>query len=381
MGQIILATWKTLFRNKSNTFWILCFPIVLGTLFYVAFGNLSASENMNTIPVAVVLEDNTYGDTLKESVESLSTGDDPMLFPTYCEEEKALKLLEEKEIMGIIYSGEEAKLTVSANMSNEPINQSILASFVSEYNMYQKTFIQIATEHPERLEAAIKALDTKVTYNKEVSLTKNQKQDPYSQYFYNLLAMSCLFTAVGGLAVATENQANLSSLAARRTISSTRKLTIISGELLAATSYEFLLNAIGFSYVAFVLKVDILSHLPLAIASMFVGVLTGVCLGFFLGSFGKGTSEFKQGIMFASVMPMCFLSGLMMGNIRIYIEDFCPLINRINPAAIITDCFYSLAMFDNQGRFYRNLSTLVIYSILFCLVGVTKTRRQKYASL
>ena len=35
MINIILTTWKRLLRNKGNTFWILCFPVVLGTLFNV----------------------------------------------------------------------------------------------------------------------------------------------------------------------------------------------------------------------------------------------------------------------------------------------------------------------------------------------------------
>ena len=41
MAHIILLSWKKLFRDKVNTFWILCFPIDLGTLFNLAFSNLA----------------------------------------------------------------------------------------------------------------------------------------------------------------------------------------------------------------------------------------------------------------------------------------------------------------------------------------------------
>jgi len=381
MGRIILTTWKKLIRNKANTFWILCFPIVLGTLFHLAFSNLAESEKMKSIPVAVILESDTYGDTLKESVDKLSGEEDSMLKPYYCTKEEAMKLLESKEVCGILCSGEKVSLTISSNMTNETLNQSILSSFVNEYNMYQDAFVKIMTEHPENLADAVKALDTAAEYNDEVALSRNTSQSPYTPYFYNLLAMSCLFTAVGGILVATENQANLSALAARKTVSSTRKITTISGELIATAIYEFVLNFIGFLYVAYVLKVDILTDLPLAVLSMFMGVLMGVCFGFFLGSIGKKSLEMKQGVMFAVVMPLCFMSGLMIGGMRLVVENTFPLFNRINPAAIITDCFYSLAMFEDPTRFYRNLSTLVIYAVIFCLVGVLATRRQKYASL
>ena len=68
MIQIIFCSFKRLFRNTTNMFWILIFPIVLGTFFYIAFSNLGASESMSTIPVAVVLTDDYYGEALKQTV-------------------------------------------------------------------------------------------------------------------------------------------------------------------------------------------------------------------------------------------------------------------------------------------------------------------------
>ena len=82
MGNIIITAWKRLLRNKANTFWILGFPIILGTLFNVAFSNISASEDMSAISVAVICEDDQYGDILKEAIKTLSSGDDAMLDAT-----------------------------------------------------------------------------------------------------------------------------------------------------------------------------------------------------------------------------------------------------------------------------------------------------------
>lgn len=203
MINIILTTWKRLLRNKGNTFWILCFPVVLGTLFNVAFSNLSASEDMKAISVAVVCEDDTYGDALKQSVEALSEGDDAMLKASFCNEKKAMDLLESKEVTGIIYSGKNAKLSISANMSTESLNQSILQAFVNEYNMYQDSITRIVVDHPEKIQEVLGNFESISDFNDEVSISRKPDAYPFAQYFYNLLAMACLYTSMGGVLVAT----------------------------------------------------------------------------------------------------------------------------------------------------------------------------------
>ena len=381
MVNIIITTWKRLLRDKANTFWILCFPIILGTLFNVAFSNMAASEDMSTINVAVICEDDIYGETLKQSIETISEGDDAMLNATFCDEKKATELLEKKDVVGIIHSGKTAKLSISANMSTESINQSILQAFINEYNMYQDSIAKIMINHPENLENVLSNFESISDFNNEVTISRKPDADPFSQYFYNLLAMACLYTSMGGVLVATHNQANLSDLGMRKCLSPTHKLKSIVSELIATSTYEFALNFIGFIYVAYVLKVDIASRLPLAILTTFVGCLTGVSLGFFIGSFGQKSQDFKQGMIFVVTMPLCFLSGLMMGNMKIIIQNNCPILNKINPATIITDSFYSLAIYESYDRFIFDIISLLIFVIIFIMAGFLMTRRKKYASL
>ena len=381
MVNIIITTWKRLLRDKANTFWILCFPIILGTLFNVAFSNMAASEDMSAINVAVICEDDLYGEALKQSIETISEGKDAMLNAIFCDDKKATELLENKEVVGIIHSGKTAKLSISANMSTESINQSILQAFINEYNMYQDSIAKIMINHPENIENVLSNFESISDFNNEVTISRKPDADPFSQYFYNLLAMACLYTSMGGVLVATHNQANLSDLGMRKCLSPTHKLKSIVSELIATSTYEFALNFIGFIYVAYVLKVDIASRLPLAILTTFVGCLTGVSLGFFIGSFGQKSQDFKQGMIFAVTMPLCFLSGLMMGNMKIIIQNNCPILNKINPATLITDSFYSLSIYESYDRFIFDIISLLIFVIIFIMAGFLMTRRKKYASL
>ena len=45
---------KTLFRNKTLIFWTFAFPIILGTLFNLAFKDIEKNEMLEIIDIAVV---------------------------------------------------------------------------------------------------------------------------------------------------------------------------------------------------------------------------------------------------------------------------------------------------------------------------------------
>lgn len=370
-----------LMRNRSELFWILAFPIILSTLFKIGFSNITSKENYDVIPVAVVCEENDSDKAFRTVMDELSEeGDDQLLTVTYCDDDTAMELLENKKIVGIISYDEAASLTVSSEMKNQKINQSILQYFVEQYNLNSKAITDIATNHPEKLMNAITAMSEEITYNREVSLSKTNV-DTYTQYYYNLLAMACLFTAMSGMYVSLHNQGNLSALGARKNVSPMHKMISIIGELLAHTIFNFIANLIAFAYIVLVLKIDLTIHLPLAILTLFIGCMTGVFFGFFVGAIGRMSEGTKIGIILGVDMTLCFLSGLMVGSMRIIVDMVFPIFNRINPAALIADSFYSLATFDSFTRYTQNILTLLLFVAFFCIGGFLLTRRKKYASL
>ena len=76
-----------------------------------------------------------------------------------------------------------------------------------------------------------------------------------------------------------------------------------------------------------------------------------------------------------------FLAGLMYGSMKEVIEENCPIINRINPAAVITDAFYAINVYGVGARYYRSLIYILGLSVLFIVVGLVLARRKSYASL
>ena len=50
-------TLKTLLKNKSLIFWTFAFPILLATLYNMAFSNIEKSEKLSIIDIAIVSSD------------------------------------------------------------------------------------------------------------------------------------------------------------------------------------------------------------------------------------------------------------------------------------------------------------------------------------
>lgn len=370
-----------LLRNKANLFWILVFPIVLGCFFKIAFSNVTASESFHTIPVAVVEGDNADATAFHTMIEQLSgDSEDAMLSATFCDDKKARTLLEKGKVDGIFYTTDTVELAVNSDLSDASINQSILQSLLTQYYLNRDLIVQILTTNPGNIESLVDSIGQSVDTRKEVSLTRNNT-DTYDQYFYNLIAMACLYTAMGGINLAINNSANLSSLAARKTIAPAKRAALIGTELLAIILFESLLNMVSFLFIVTVLGIHMTTHLGLAMLTILISTTFSITFGMFLGCVGPKSEGGKTGLMFAVVMPLCFLSGLMMGTMRMVVEKYAPFVNRINPAALISDSFYALNNYDTLTRYTGNILTLLFMTVLFLIISILVTRRKTYASL
>lgn len=370
-----------LMRNKANLFWILVFPIVLGCFFKIAFSNITASESFHTIPVAVVEGDNADATAFHTMIEQLSgDSEDAMLSASFCDDKKARTLLEKGKVDGIFYTTDTVELAVNSDLSDASINQSILQSLLTQYYLNRDLIVQILTTNPGNIESLVDSIGQSVDTRKEVSLTRNNI-DTYDQYFYNLIAMACLYTAMGGINLAINNSANLSSLAARKTIAPAKRAALIGTELLAIILFESLLNMVSFLFIVTVLGIHMTTHLGLALLTILISTTFSITFGMFLGCVGPKSEGGKTGLMFAVVMPLCFLSGLMMGTMRMVVEKYAPFVNRINPAALISDSFYALNNYDTLTRYTGNILTLLLMTALFLIISILVTRRNTYASL
>lgn len=361
-------------RQKETIFWMLCFPVILATFFKMAFGNLYEKEEIFTeIPVAVVTSDTNAesAETFKLVMDSLE-----LFSPEYLSEDEALEKLKEGNVRGIINVSDELSLKVAAN-GMEP---TIIKTFLEQYQAQRKIITDTAVNHPEKMDSVISAFSKEVNAvtSKQIS---SQNMDAYVQYFFNLIAMVSLFSVTSGVMTATSNQGNLSAIGARKCISPAHKLISTVAGLGSSFITQAICTVLSITYIMFILKVNMGDNYFMIYLSGILSPMAGTALGFFIGSIGRASEGAKVGIGTSFVMVLCFLSGLMVGNMKPLIEENIPIVNRINPAALISDLFYCLMIYDNYDRYIQTAASLLAMTVIFTAGGFLLTRRKKYASL
>ena len=367
---------KMVLRQKDFIIWLMLFPIVLGTLFKVAFGSIYSNTDLfQSIPVAVVnvTDDEIY----KQMLTAVGEGDDSTLKITYTDEEEAKELLFAGKVKGIIINDGSMHLQVSG----KGIKQSILQEVVSRFNMYRTVILEsYMSGDMQTMQNVISELTKDVKACRDVSPTADNP-DVYVQYFYNLIAMVAICGSLTGLHVATSSQANQSELGARKNCSPTPKFTHLSAALLGSCVAQGVSMIFCVTFLRFVLRINFGGNLLLIYAAAVMSGCLGVSFGFFVGSVGRLKYEIKSAIMLSCSMVLCFLSGLMMGNLKGILAEKAPWVNRINPVAIVSDSFYCLNMYSDYRRFLTKIAAMTVYIVAFTVFGVLFSRRKKYASL
>ncbi len=367
-------------RNYPNMFWALVFPIILGTFFYLSFGNLgiesTGDSNFSEIKVAVIREEET-SENARAFMEFLTQMDGEMLdIQDISKESEALDALNEETILGIFYVKEVPSLAIAKNGINESILTSVLENYYQNAAMFQK----IAMTHPENLPKAAEAMGDYRETTVEVSLD-GTGLNPNVQYFFALIAYACLSGAFLGVQSSLDSQANLTALGARRSITPTHKLTLVLLDMAVLFIIHFFNILILCLYITKVLGISLGDNVGALLLVDFMGSMIGVSMGIAIGCLNRMSLGMKMSITVLLTLFPGFLAGLMFGNMKNIIELHCPIINRINPAAVLSDAFYCMGIYNNMERFTRCLVILAVMSILLITLAFLGIRRERYDSI
>ena len=133
---------------------------------------------------------------------------------------------------------------------------------------------------------------------------------------------------------------------------------------------HFLNVAVLLAYLRWVLGLDFQGRLPEMLLVILTGCVMGVSLGILVLSIGKWQEKIKIGIMLGITMTAGFLAGLMFAQMKYIVDQYAPVINRFNPAALIADAFYCINVYDDPSRYARDLITLSVMSAAMLAVSV-----------
>ena len=360
-------------RDRGNMFWGLFYPIILASLFFLAFGHLG-TESWTEIPVAYVAgQEESAFDSFVEQL------DGELLAVRKMDAGEARQALTDDAVEGILYAPTEGG-TPSLRVGKSGLRETVLAMVLDAYVKNSSMMEDIARSHPEQLPEAMQALESNASHIREVTLG-GESYDNVLEYFFSCFAMLCFFGCFMGCKLGAENAANVTPLAARRSVSPERKSLAVLQDLLVGVSIQFVNALVFLAFLRFVLGISMNGNfLGMALISL-LGSMTGVSLGIVVGSSAKLADGMKTLILVALPLFLCFLAGLMVGNMKYIIEAHIPLLNRVNPAALISDALFFLNVSNDAHALAIRLLLLLGFACAMTIWAFCSLRRTRYESI
>lgn len=358
----------------------------------MAFSNIENSEKLEIINIAIIdNEDFKNNRIFSEAFKMLSdeNNEDRLFNTRYTTEEEAKKLLDDDKIDGYMMLVQEKPKII---VKESGINQTIFKYVTEEITQTSQIIFSIAdNEIKKEMMSENYNINYEKIYRDIFKMTQNQKANienissnnlSYTMIeFYTLIAMTCLYGGILGMVAINQNLPNMSSNGKRVSVAPISKGKIILSSVLASYVTQLIGLLLLFIYTIFILKVDYGTNLPLIALLGMVGSLAGLSLGLIIGTVIKSNENLKTGIIISVTMLGCFLSGMMGITMKYIVDKNIPIVNKINPASMITDGFYSLYYYDTLDRYLFNVISLLIFAFIMIFISYISLRRQKYDSI
>ena len=379
---------KVLFRNKPLIFWTYIFPLILALLFNLAFKDIESNEVLKTIDIAVVNSESFENDTIAKNIlKELSSEENKIFNIEYTDLEKSKELLENKEISGYIIYDNDIKIVINNNGINETILKYTLDEIQNTKNMVN---IMLNSSITKEINNGNININYNEIYNNIMNKISNtniklndisNKNLSYTMIeYYTLIAMAALYGSMLSMYITNYNDARMCPVGKRKNVSPTNKMTLIVSGLLSSYIVQLIGMFILFMFMIFILKIEFIKLGKVIFLSL-LSSLAGLSLGVFVSSVFKSKENTKTGIIITITMICCYLSGMMGITMKYIIDTNIPIINKINPANMITDALYSLYYYEDNIRYSFNIISLIIFSTIMILISYLKLRREKYDSI
>ncbi|MGH2102264.1 ABC transporter permease [Aerococcus urinaeequi] len=419
LKHALIYNIRIVLRNKEGLLWGILFPLIYGLVYMFAFQGIdNQTENLEAIPVAVVYQGNadqqneakdlmaniaTVGSIEDEEIlesDELTSGqvettDYPLLAIETPDIATAKAYLTEGSISQAIYisfDDEDAQNQMQFDFEVAPsatgaINSSIvyaiLQTFASSTNAFSLLFDQALTSpNPQAAMADVNLRLAQLDTDQEMIVTSNQDNNvsAWSNFYYVALAYVCIFFMSIGINLVIQNEANYAETALRETVSPTNKYI----RYLAIT-ITWTIPALLVIYL--LLGIYWLNDVPLGnetlrvFALMTVGPITGILMGSALAATFKKKADIIMAIAIVVPLILGMLSGMMAYDVKVWIVNNVPIINKLNPVALINDAFYYLNNYPTYAQYNQNMTILFGISVLCLIISLIGIRRTDYENL
>ena len=374
---------KTLLKNKALVFWTLAFPFILAIFFNLAFARLHDYDQFEPFDAAVVNDDAYNESAFSEGFKTLGEGDDRLINIKNMSRDEAETMLDDKKVEGIVFVEDgRAHVKIKENGTNQTVlkmateqvaQMADMGSDIATLEVQRATGPINPDEIKAKVEAALLNAEPKITDDSHV-------MNVVSIEFFTLIAMACMQGAMLSSEMLNRCLPNLSNRGKRVAIAPTKKSVVVLSNLLAG--FTMLLGSVVLLilFMRFVLGVDFGDNMGLIMLLAGIGSLTATMFGMLLAVTFKMSDNAKQVVVLIITMVGCLFAG-MFGGMKIFFDEACPWMNKINPVGLITDGFYSLLYYDDMTRFIVNAVSLIALAAIFFVLSVRNLRRARYDSV
>lgn len=355
---------KIFLGSYRNMFWLMAFPILLLSVFSVAFSSLRFEEiNIDKSEIAYhedaffplyLIEMTKNPDLLAISYVDNTKIENSIFNGKLMNEKEALKELEEDKIDA--YVNKDLELVVNKNGINQMIMDEVLT-------MYKQI---------EKLDLPINAYEFNRNYVAEVE----NKHSPIDVIFYSLFSMISLYGAYLGSSIGNRLIVRGNKVSLRNATSSTPMSWQILVSVLSCFLWSVLMLILMLIHSELILKQNFfatdINNIPLLMS----GIIFGISWGLFLGTFiARETTQIAAVI--GTLLFMSGISGLFSSDLRIQIQRVMPIIGNLNPISILSSELIKINMLSNYTTLLKSITILIVYSIILISVSTIYIRRKR----
>jgi ABC-2 type transport system permease protein len=364
-------------RAKSITFWSVAFPLVLATLFYMAFADIDKAGLARPVSI-VVVDDAAYraAPGLAETIEASHTGEDPWLDVEYVQTETAAEqLVGDGGYYGYVKAESSGQLEYHRDWRDytgyDPGHE--IATALLDSYLRNAAF---AASHPGA------AMQQPANFTKSVQLTAQAPSDQV-RYFYSVLGfavvMGCNFAMFGVSGL----RSGRSQIGARVALGGVARYRVLAPTVAAAYILTLVTLIIGFLYIRFVLQIAFGGRDWEILAILAVGAMATTALGAALATVPLPAAALA-GLSAAIACLLSLFAGLYGPGSQLLADQVAqsaPWFTWFNPAREIYDALFSLYCYDTFDQAAVAMGKLALLALALFAVAAWAMRRVRHAHL
>ena len=329
---------KDALKDFSFSFWVLLYPIILVSLYFVSFSGIM-NQDMGTVRVAMTTN-NPYHYVFEQAGDYFEIID-------VDSQEAGKELVTDDKADGFVDNNLDVVVSKSSG-----VPQSVLKNVVTQIKQVQSLGQGAAS----------------IDFNKSWVTQATSDVSQGTMLFYSALASFTMYSVFSGVVCAAYLNGNVSPIGRRIMGSPFSKGKLIINCFLIGLLLNISSNAILLIYMTQVLKIDLFADWGGSLLLMLMGNVFGISAGRIIFS-----------LMLNLVLSA--LAGMMGTAMKGFANTFMPGFNQFNPVALMVTGFYQLNRLVGSANLGRTYLLLGIYTLALLGCALWRLRRTRYDSL